>query len=224
MWTRGIAALVIGIWCFFVLSAALALAVNPGSWVIAIGIGVVAPIVLMTQVNRAIALYEERKKSLPDAGDQESKLLKVLEERGLVTPATVAINTSLTIEEAARMLERLSSKGHLKTISEHGTIAYSLFEAHKPDETKDARFLDDTASPLQTGGEAVVSGTLTEPISDRELEVLRLLASGRTNREIAGDLFVALGTVKAHTNNIYRKLGARNRIEALSSARELRIL
>jgi ATP/maltotriose-dependent transcriptional regulator MalT len=52
-------------------------------------------------------------------------------------------------------------------------------------------------------------------LSERELEVL---ASGRTNAKFAGYLFVALGTVKSHVNNIYRKLGAANRAEAAARA------
>jgi DNA-binding NarL/FixJ family response regulator len=65
---------------------------------------------------------------------------------------------------------------------------------------------------------------LDEDLSERELEVLTLLASGRTNSEIARDLYVAVGTVKSHANNIYRKLGARNRAEALARARDLKLL
>ena len=65
---------------------------------------------------------------------------------------------------------------------------------------------------------------MPEPLSERELEVLTLLASGRSNKEIAKDLFVAVGTVKTHTNNIYRKLDARNRAEALAKARRLKLL
>jgi LuxR family maltose regulon positive regulatory protein len=61
-------------------------------------------------------------------------------------------------------------------------------------------------------------------LSERELEVLNLLASGRTNSEIARDLFVAQGTIKAHIGNIYRKLEAHNRTEALSRARGLGLL
>jgi ATP/maltotriose-dependent transcriptional regulator MalT len=61
-------------------------------------------------------------------------------------------------------------------------------------------------------------------LSERELEVLARMASGRTNAEIARDLFVAMGTVKSHTGNIYRKLGARNRAEALGRAREMKLL
>jgi ATP/maltotriose-dependent transcriptional regulator MalT len=65
---------------------------------------------------------------------------------------------------------------------------------------------------------------LDEPLSERELEVLSLLASGRTNSEVARDLFVSVGTVKSHTGNIYRKLEVKNRAEALARARELNVL
>lgn len=65
---------------------------------------------------------------------------------------------------------------------------------------------------------------LVEPLSQRELEVLHLIALGRTNQEIAGQLSVAPGTVKAHTASIYRKLDVANRTEAVARARQLGIL
>jgi ATP/maltotriose-dependent transcriptional regulator MalT len=65
---------------------------------------------------------------------------------------------------------------------------------------------------------------LIEPLSPRELEVLQLIALGRTNQEIAGELIVAPGTVKAHTASIYRKLDVANRTEAATRARQLGIL
>jgi LuxR family maltose regulon positive regulatory protein len=65
---------------------------------------------------------------------------------------------------------------------------------------------------------------LVEPLSQRELEVLHLMALGRTNQEIAQQLVVALGTVKAHTASIYRKLDVANRTEAVARARQLGIL
>jgi ATP/maltotriose-dependent transcriptional regulator MalT len=65
---------------------------------------------------------------------------------------------------------------------------------------------------------------LVEPLSQRELEVLHLMALGRTNQEIAQQLIVAPGTVKAHTASIYRKLDVANRTEAVARARELGIL
>jgi LuxR family maltose regulon positive regulatory protein len=67
-------------------------------------------------------------------------------------------------------------------------------------------------------------GGLVEPLSQRELEVLHLMALGRTNQEIARQLIVAPGTVKAHTASIYRKLDVANRTEAVARARQLGIL
>jgi LuxR family maltose regulon positive regulatory protein len=66
--------------------------------------------------------------------------------------------------------------------------------------------------------------TLPEPLSSREVEVLRLLAAGLTNREIAGALSISPETVKRHTAGIYGKLGAGNRTEAAARARDLGIL
>jgi LuxR family transcriptional regulator, maltose regulon positive regulatory protein len=66
--------------------------------------------------------------------------------------------------------------------------------------------------------------TLFEPLSDRELEVLALIAGGYANREIASKLFISQGTVKRHINNIYSKLGVNSRTQALVKARVLRLL
>jgi DNA-binding NarL/FixJ family response regulator len=60
---------------------------------------------------------------------------------------------------------------------------------------------------------------LVVPLSERELEVVRLLADGRTNREIAAALFLAEGTVKNHVTNVLAKLGARDRTQAALRAR-----
>ena len=65
---------------------------------------------------------------------------------------------------------------------------------------------------------------LLVPLSDRELDVLRLLADGRSNREIAGELFLAEGTVKNHVTNVLAKLGARDRTQAALRARALELL
>jgi DNA-binding CsgD family transcriptional regulator len=60
-------------------------------------------------------------------------------------------------------------------------------------------------------------------LSRRELEVLRLVAVGRTNREIARDLFLSPRTVDMHVRNILRKLDCRSRVEAAGRARDLGI-
>jgi DNA-binding NarL/FixJ family response regulator len=62
---------------------------------------------------------------------------------------------------------------------------------------------------------------LVVPLSDRELEVLRLLADGGSNREIAAALFLAEGTVKNHVTNVLAKLGARDRTQAALRGRAL---
>lgn len=65
---------------------------------------------------------------------------------------------------------------------------------------------------------------LVEPLTTRELEILRLMATGLSNPEIAERLVVAPSTIKTHTLNIYRKLAVRNRTEAINRARELGLL
>ncbi|MFL7792754.1 MAG: LuxR C-terminal-related transcriptional regulator [Anaerolineae bacterium] len=65
---------------------------------------------------------------------------------------------------------------------------------------------------------------LVEPLSEREIEVLRLIAAGLSNREIAERLFISIGTVKRHVNNIYGKLGVHSRTQAIAEARGLGII
>ena len=65
---------------------------------------------------------------------------------------------------------------------------------------------------------------LVEPLSERELEILALIARGASNREIASQLFIAEGTVKNHVTHILGKLGVRDRTQAALKARELGLL
>ncbi len=67
----------------------------------------------------------------------------------------------------------------------------------------------------------VHSEILPEPLSDREIEVLKLVTQGLSNREIADQLFISPGTAKTHIHNLCGKLGAQNRTEAAIRAREL---
>ena len=61
-------------------------------------------------------------------------------------------------------------------------------------------------------------------ISRREYEVLELIADGLSNQEIADKLFVSTSTVKTHTSNLFAKLDARRRTQAIQKAKELRLL
>ena len=75
-----------------------------------------------------------------------------------------------------------------------------------------------------TSKRVTTSNTLVEQLSEREVDILRLIAGGASNREIAGTLFLAEGTVKNHVTNILGKLGVRDRIQATIKAREIGLL
>jgi LuxR family maltose regulon positive regulatory protein len=79
-------------------------------------------------------------------------------------------------------------------------------------------------SPVQHAPRPAERSYMVEPLSERELEVLRLLAGGLSNPEIAQKLYVAVSTVRSHTKSIYGKLNAHSRWEAVQRARELGLL
>ena len=178
--------------------------------------------VLGALVPVALAMLDRPDLALGRSGPKKAKereLLGALAEGGEITPATAAMRTSLTVEEASKMLEGLAGKGHLKLQDDDGMVAYVLPDRGRPAAS------GASPEPVDPGAEVGMhTERLDDPLSERELEVLTLLASGRTNAEIARDLFVALGTVKSHVNNVYRKLGVANRTEAVTRARELRLL
>jgi LuxR family maltose regulon positive regulatory protein len=87
------------------------------------------------------------------------------------------------------------------------------FEAEKQ-KSEDKSYLP-SVSPAQP---------LIEPLSQRELEVLQLIAQGLSNREIGERLFLALDTIKGHNRRIYDKLQVQSRTEAIARARELGLL
>jgi ATP/maltotriose-dependent transcriptional regulator MalT len=230
MLIRILAAIGVGVWCLFLLLVSVVFVIDRGLadvdivWIALFGIGVVAPVLLLRQINRAIATHEESRRAVPGTKEKEKELLGALEERGGLTAAMAAMRTSLTIDEASKMLDMMVREGHLKLRMEEGAAAYAL-------SGRDTQSLSGQDSPSSLGeedGEAagrfVAHERLDDPLSERELEVLTLLASGKTNSEVAGDLFVSVGTVKSHAGNIYRKLGARNRAEALARARDLDLI
>jgi LuxR family maltose regulon positive regulatory protein len=118
------------------------------------------------------------------------------------------------VDEGAPMGDLLSAtlearqRGHLDAA---GRISVSYL----------ARLL---AAVAQEATAPASDGRLPESLSERELEVLALIAAGESNGEIAGKLFVSISTVKTHVNNLYRKLGARSRTQAIARAREMDLL
>lgn len=80
------------------------------------------------------------------------------------------------------------------------------------------------AAPPEVAGEGNPQAKAALGISERELEVLREIAGGRSNKEIAAQLNVSPNTVKTHVSRLFEKLGARRRTEAILKARELGIV
>mgnify|MGYP001825967594 CR=1 FL=1 len=78
--------------------------------------------------------------------------------------------------------------------------------------------------PLDRPATRTPESELVEPLSERELEVLQLIADGLTNQEVANRLYLTLNTVKAHTRNIYGKLDAHSRTQAVARAKALGVL
>ena len=71
---------------------------------------------------------------------------------------------------------------------------------------------------------SAISRLVAPPLTEREREVLDLVAGGATNREIAERLFLSPHTIKEHTSSLYRKLGVRNRAEAVQKAQRLGLI
>jgi LuxR family maltose regulon positive regulatory protein len=118
-------------------------------------------------------------------------------------------------EAVSRLLCRISERQRKPKAQEHViNLAYvRRLLAAFPRHSSSWQFI---AAPQQQ--------TLPGLLSQREHEVLCLMAAGRKNREIARELVVVIGTVKAHINSIYRKLAVNNRIQAIARARALNLL
>jgi predicted ATPase/DNA-binding CsgD family transcriptional regulator len=95
------------------------------------------------------------------------------------------------------------------------TLAAAILEELETQEASDSAVIDSPRRPGQP---------LPDPLSERELEVLQLVAQGLSNREIAEELIVTVGTVKKHLNNIFSKLHVRSRTQAVVRAKELDLL
>lgn len=105
---------------------------------------------------------------------------------------------------------------------DHFTYASQLL-AQFPDNAQPTNFQEPAASSLAPQVNALEADFL-EPLSQREMQVLRLVAAGLSNKQTAKQLSVTPGTVKKHLNNVFGKLGVHSRTQAVARARDLRIL
>ena len=135
-------------------------------------------------------------------GDIENALLDVGETLALAEREGYV---RVFLDEGAPMADLLRWAGSRGIAPKYVVILLSKFEG-------------------ESGAAPVIKQPLIEPLSERELEVVSLLANGLSNQDIAEKLFVSVGTVKAHTSNIYRKLEVSSRTQAIARAKDLGLL
>jgi LuxR family maltose regulon positive regulatory protein len=164
-----------------------------------------------------------------EVGGRISRAIEILNLQAL--SAQAGDDTATAITSLERALSLAEPGGFVRIFVDEGPpMARLLYDALKrgiaPEYTR--RLLaafpvaeaEAAASPIGT----TANDELVEPLSERELEVLQLIADGLTNREIATRLFLSVNTVKAHTRNVYGKLGVHSRTQAAARAQVLGIL
>jgi LuxR family maltose regulon positive regulatory protein len=181
-------------------------------------------------IHEAMGLLERLLQAAEEGGRMGS-VIEILVQQALAheaqgdSPSTlVPLERALTLAEPEGYVRIFVDEGRpmaqlLSEAAAHGIMqdyTARLLAALEAEEQKSA---DKSHLPL-----ALPAQSLIEPLSQRELEVLRLIAQGLSNREISERLFLVLITVKGHNRNIFRKLQVRRRTEAVARARELDLL
>jgi LuxR family maltose regulon positive regulatory protein len=164
-----------------------------------------------------------------EAGQHTSRMIKILILQALALQAGGDTDQAITALEKALTLAKPG--GFIRTFVDEGPpIARLLYKALSrgiaPDYVRRLLAAFPVAKVEQTDSlKAQTSRSdLIEPLSERETQVLELIAKGLTNPEIASRLFLSPHTVKAHAHNIYGKLGVHNRTQAVTRARTLGVL
>jgi LuxR family maltose regulon positive regulatory protein len=139
-------------------------------------------------------------------------------------------NIDAALEPLAYALSLGETEGYVRTFVDEGApMAALLREVRARSIAVDyvtnllSAFDHETPGKSAILSEQRINGEF-EPLSERELDVLRLIADGASNREIADQLVVSLGTVKKHLNNIFLKLDAHSRTQVIATARKHNLL
>jgi len=147
-----------------------------------------------------------------------------------VYQALAAGSTSEALSFLSEALRAGEAEGYIRTFADEGKLLapllrQALSRGVTPEYT--ARLLNvirDEERQNRVAGKASPGGQAPGPLSERELEILRLVEAGLSNRQIAERLVITLATVKTHVHNLSQKLNVRTRTQALARARELKLL
>lgn len=157
-----------------------------------------------------------------EVGGRMGSLIEILVLQALAHHARSRFDMAVT--SLKRALTLAEPEGYVRLFVDEGSpMAALLTEAAKrgilPDYVGRLR-----AAMRDDGEETAVGQPLPDPLSERELEVLKLLTTSLTGPEIARELIISLNTMRTHTKNIYSKLGVNSRRTAVRRAEELRLL
>jgi len=134
-------------------------------------------------------------------------------------------DTPGALTRLARALMLGQTEGYVRVFLDEGTPMATLLR-HAGSHGISPKYVAELLSHFDRdiGITPATQQPLIEPLTERELEVLRLLTDGLSNQEIARQLVIALGTAKTHTASLYRKLDVASRTQAVARARELGLL
>ncbi len=167
----------------------------------------------------ALALQSQGAACVPAALDSIERALDLAEPEGY---------TLLFLEEGPAVIPLLAAVvDHAGAPDRIKRYAGRLLDAFRSGTAPETAAIAAPASPpipdapVDHGAHSSAEWPPVEPLTERELEILRLIADGCTNQEIAGRLVVTLHTVKKHSSNIFGKLGVSSRTQAVARARQL---
>lgn len=129
---------------------------------------------------------------------------------GLMEDAKIIVLTSFIDDDKVYPVIEAGAMSYLLKTSKAEEIAQAIRAAARGEATLEKQVTGKVMARMRGGGSLLPHETLTE----RELEVLRLIADGKSNQEIADALFITVKTVKAHVTNILGKLGVEDRTQA----------
>ncbi len=150
-----------------------------------------------------------------------------LDALGQRNRAMIALEQALTSAEPERYVRTFIDGGAPMAALLHEAVRRRIaaeYPAQLLDAIGETVGSDFTPSKPAAPFPGIDSPSLDEPLSERELQVLRLISAGLPNRQIAQELVITEGTVKTHAHRIYSKLAVHNRTEAVARARELELL